>query len=171
MVDLSIVNKESLEFLGACKKGKKWFIRNIGSMPVNKINEIEGGHEEYIDWLKNKYPVSIDGMKHTFKDGSMRSYDKNGKILSYTDQHGRRWTRTFDDRGNILSYTDSDGYSWTLSRDEKGNALSYVDSNGFKWIRTYDNQGNVLSHTDSGGSNWTKTYDERGSMVSHIVGN
>jgi len=147
MVDLSIVNKESLEFLGACKKGKEWFLRNIGTLPVSKINEIEDDYEDYIGWLKDNYPVSIDGMKHTFRDGSVSTYNKNGNEISYINSNGFKYTKTYNENGNILSYDNSRGFSQTRTYNNKGNELTYIDSDGLSRTWTYDDKGNALSHT------------------------
>jgi len=167
MVDLTVVNKESLEFLGACKDGAKWFLRNIGELPVNKLDEIVGDYEHYIRWLKNNYPISVDGDIHMFRGGFIKTYDDNGNELTYKNSDGFNWTKTYDDKGNILTYKNSNGFNWTRTYDDNGNALTYTDSNEFYWTNTYDDNGNALTYTDSDGFYWTRTYDDNGNELSY----
>jgi len=48
-IDMSIVNEETLTKLDAREDIKKWFLRNIGTLPASKINDIEGEYNGYIE--------------------------------------------------------------------------------------------------------------------------
>ena len=120
MVDLTVINKESLKFLGACKEGTEWFLRNIGELPVNQLNDITGDYKGYVSWLRSNYPISVvDGVCKCI-DGSTRVYD-NGNMLSYTDSDGRTESYTYDSDGDMVICTDSDGrtdsYTYLKSED------------------------------------------------------
>lgn len=145
------VNEETLTALDASKGCKEWFLRNIGTLPAENINKIEGDFNGYVSWLKKKYKK---GKTNIIKDGS-------GNVISYTID-GVGITATYDSKGNQLTYKDSDGYSWERTYDKQGNMLTYKDSDGNSWERTYDSKGNELTYKNSYGELVKYTYKNDG---------
>jgi YD repeat-containing protein len=182
-IDFSAVNEETLTALDACEEGKKWFLRNIGSLDVCLIEKIEGDYDEYIEWLSYNYtdeniqrvlqridPEYADGsyLSHTSEDCCVKTYDENGNVLTYSNSFdGNSWTKTYDENGNALTHKDYRGYSWSKTYDENGNALTRKDSENYSWSKTYDENRNQLTYEDSEGFSLVNTYDENGNLLTY----
>ena len=77
-----------------------------------------------------------------------RTYDSNGKVLTYKDSSGFSCEKTYDSNGNTLTYKNSNGYSWEYTRDSKGNILTYKDSTGVTRGFNIPEKTNIWSDED-----------------------
>ena len=135
-VDLSVIDEHSLTFLNAPEDLKKWFLRNIGSLPVNKLKDVEGDYSGYVKRLKDKYINS--------------TYDNKGNILSHKDFYGPCKKYTYDDKGNMLFYKNSTGYWEKYTYDDKDNKISYKNPNGCWEKYTYTTNDEYFMQTLNG---------------------
>jgi len=194
-IDMSIVNEETLTKLGLNDNNKKWFLRNIGSLPVSKIKDIVGEYKNIVNWLINSYITSTyddygnklsyfdNVLKRTWylhydENGNMISktidknytmsytYDKRGNMLTHTDNHGYNDTRTYDDKDNLITRCDTEGNRWARTFDEHGNTLTLLNhKTGYMWAATYDKDDNQLTYVDNKGYSCANTYDQRGNRL------
>jgi len=178
MEKITVINKESLEKLKACKDGIRFFTRNIGELSVEKLKLVNGDYEDYVWWLKNaikkynsgyvKPPVkefervyNLDGSWFEFTSG------KFDNELSYKDSDGYWEKYTLDEYGNVLTFKNKRGYSYEYTRDKYGNKLSYKDNEGYWTEYTRDKYGNELTRKDNEG-HWTEyTRCEIGNILTH----
>jgi len=153
-IDMSVVNEETLTHLEACEDGKKWFLTNIGSLPVSKIQDIVGGYKGYINWLNLRYVRC--------------TYDEHGNVLVYKGRNGYKENHGYDKDGNHTSYSDTTGVRWIATYDEHGNRITYKDQYDYKEIRTYDDRNNMLTCEVVDGGLTTYTYDENNNLISSV---
>jgi YD repeat-containing protein len=102
-------------------------------------------------------------MKNIFNtEENLNLFNKNGiKVYEYfKNLNGFSYERTYDSNGKLLTYKDSDGFSYECTYDSNGNELTYKDSNGYSYEYTRDLQGNELTYKDSDGvrRGFDKTY-------------
>ena len=57
-----------------------------------------------------------------------KTYNENGKVLTFKDSDGSSYEHTYDKNGNMLTYKNSNGYSWEKTYNENGKQLTYKDS-------------------------------------------
>jgi len=64
---------------------------------------------------------------------------------------GYSYERTYDSNGKVLTYKDSDGFNYECTYDSNGKELTYKSSNGYSYEYTYDSNGKVLTYKNSKG--------------------
>ena len=175
-MDFKLINRETLQRLGACAEGIEWFVKNIGTLPVEKLKLVEGDYRGYVTWARKAYQV---GKKPIYEEHGnsltcrningrswTRTYDKDLNVLAYKDSNGYSWKKTYDEHGNLLTYKSS-VYSWEKTYDEHKDALTCKDSTGYSWEKKYDAHKNVLMFKHSSGFSWEQTYDAAGRVLTY----
>jgi RHS repeat-associated protein len=127
---------------------------------------------------------------------TVKTYDRNGNVLSVTDPVGRTTTYTYNALNEKTSVTNPAGTKTTYKYDTHGNLTSvltpvtgssepqlttYVydpahagdvtsmtDPNGHVWKYTYDQYGDRASLTDPAGNETTYSYNDRGWLMSEV---
>ena len=63
---------------------------------------------------------------------NLELFNKEGKKVYefYKYSSGISYERTYDSNGKDLTFKDSNGFSYEYTRDSNGNVLTYKDSNG-----------------------------------------
>jgi len=178
MKEITVINKEVLEKLDACKDGINFFTRNIGELPVEKLESVKGDHNGYVHWLKDalknynicedKPPIKL--FEHIdLGNNGWEEYtrDEFGNTLAYKNNYGFSSKSTRDKFGNILYYENNEGGWKKYTRDENGNLLKYEDNKGY-WIEIdKDKYGNVLTYKNSDGSSYEFTRDKFGNILTY----
>ena len=176
MKKITVVNKEVLKKLKACEDGIRFFVRNIGELPVDKLDLVEGDYKHYVEWLKNavteynnkphKPPVKEFERVYNL-DGSWFEFtrDKFGYTLTYKNSDGYWSDYTRDKNGKILSFKNSNGVSYEYTRDENGNELHYKNSSGNWSEYTRDENGAVLTYKNSDDFSYEYTRDKYGNEL------
>ena len=167
-IDLAVVNKDSLDFLDACKGIKKWFLNNIETLPVKCLDNIEGDYNFCIDGLKRIYPIKYeytsDKIKCFYNDREVILNNK-GHRLSVNYTNGRWEKYVYNDNDNLVLFEDSQKYHKTFKYDDNHNCIS-VNTPYIRQIKyTYDSKHNLLSSTYDDGF-WEKyKYDKNNNMI------
>lgn len=100
----------------------------------------------------------------SYKDGSRKKFDANGKILSITDATGNSTSFAHDAAGNLASITDAASRAITFAYDVNNLLTTITDPAGKEYTFTYT--GTFLSTvTWPDNSSWQYTYDENGFML------
>ena len=86
-------------------------------------------------------------------------FDKDGRLLYnfYKGSDGYNYERTYDSNGKVLTFKDSTGYSYESTYDSNGNELTYKNSTGVSCEYTYDSDGRELTYKNSTG--FTRGFD------------
>jgi len=66
------------------------------------------------------------------KTENLQLFNKEGKLVYefYKNSNGFSYERTYDSDGKKLTFKDSNRYSYELTYDSNGKELTYKDSNG-----------------------------------------
>lgn len=92
--------------------------------------------------------------------------NRQGEIISTTNQIGDQIMNQYDYRGKKVSSKDAMGYTTWYEYDDNDNLTSITDAYGNTTTMTYDVRGNVLTVSGSDGVSITSTYDERSLLTS-----
>ena len=116
---------------------------------IRIVREITDKNELY-DLLGKEKTFDKNGRELTYKDsnGFWRefTYNEDGKELTYKDSDGNWYEKTYDQNGNFLKCNSAGEFWYEYTYDENGNTLTYKDSDGFFNERTYDKNGNELTY-------------------------
>ena len=138
-MDTTTLNVEYLTKLDACDEAIQFVKRNnLEKFPVSRIDEINGDHNEWVEWIKDVL-------------NSVREYDANGNEIHLKDSNGYEEWREYDSNGNEIHYKDSDGYEYWREYDSNGNLIHFKNSNGYEEWREYDSNGNEIHFKNSDG--------------------
>ena len=87
------------------------------------------------------------------KKESLNLYnDKGGLVYGFYESYNGRWIeRTFDDNGKELTFKNSNGDWYEYTRDDQGNPLTYRNCHCYWYKKTYDDKGKELTFKDSEG--------------------
>lgn len=143
------------------------------------------------------YDENSDKRTTTNRNGknSVRLFDCDGLLISYTDENGNTKTYEYDSNNNIKKETDARGCSVIKSYNRFHKPTVITDKNGNKTYITYDMVGNVtnikypaingstpqesfvynsrnqiIQHTDRRGTVTVYTYDTNGMPATKKVG-
>ncbi len=102
---------------------------------------------------------------------SIRVFDSNGLLTSFTDENGKTKTYTYDSRYNVIKETDALGNSVVKQYNSFNKPTVITDKNGGKTYFTYDSKGNVtkITYPKIGEVAPTESfvYNERSQITSH----
>jgi hypothetical protein len=137
---------------------------------IKIIREIVDSNELF-ELLGQAKTFDENGRELTFKGSSgywhERTYDLNGRELTFKDSNGYSHERTCDLNGRELTFRNSNGHWYERTYDLNGKELTYKESGGFWRERTYDSDGQELSYKDSMGYWCERTYDPDGKELSY----
>ncbi|RDU23406.1 PKD domain-containing protein, partial [Anaerosacchariphilus polymeriproducens] len=78
-------------------------------------------------------------------------YNETGKIVSVTDDIGRKAGFSYDNNGNLKTFTNAAGESTIYNYDQNHRIISAVNNNNVTFVKnTYDEKGRVLSQEEAG---------------------
>lgn len=102
---------------------------------------------------------------------SVRKFNSDGLLTSYTDENGNTKTYAYDNNGNIVSETDALGNSVKAVYNKFNKPTQITDKNGNTTFYQYDSVGNLLSVTypQTGGTKAVEhyAYNDRNQVVIH----
>ena len=96
-----------------------------------------------------------------------RTYDAQGKTLTYKDKDGYWYECTYDIHGNELTHKRSDGHWYECTYDIHGYELTHKGSGDYWREYTRDEQGRVLVYKDSAMNRYEYARDEQGNVLAY----
>ncbi len=104
-------------------------------------------------------------------DQSIRIFDENGLLISYTDENGDTKTYCYDEHYNVIKETDANGNFVTKVYNNFNKPTEIIDKNGNKTQVSYDTKGNVemIIHPKINGVAPTEIfiYNTRNQLIQH----
>ena len=86
---------------------------------------------------------TASGWTWTPRDGSVETYDTNGKLRTITDSHGLTKTLTYDTSGRLAQVTGAFGQALTFTYYTSNLISTLTDPNGQSTTLTYDVNANL----------------------------
>jgi YD repeat-containing protein len=86
-------------------------------------------------------------------------YDKDDRLISYTDQNNNTTTYAYNGVGNMTGSTDPNGHLITYVYNSVNEQTEEIEPNGVTVSYTYDASGNQQTATDALGHTTTMLYD------------
>jgi YD repeat-containing protein len=179
-----ILTKKLLHQYGACDTSIDFCERNkLFGFDLDRIDEIEGDHEYYIEWLKyniinsevllddrdNIIYLGRTDMNSSESSRMMFSYDKNNNKTTEYNMNTKYWTRwEYDSNGNMIKEEDVKG-SWTKYKYNSRNELiKKYTSDGLRVRFKYDKNSNKIYEEGYCGTTVEYTYDNNNNMIFKI---
>jgi YD repeat-containing protein len=158
--------KELLEKIGCCKDGLK-FVEDykLSNYNIDKIDEIEGDYNGYMEWLKNYKNFKFEKNKFSydyFNNPTEVVYDVDESTTYYKGVDGVSYIK-YDDKGREILVGDED-YWIKKTYDEQGNMVKESNSNGVD-SHYYYNNDNKITKTVIGKRTTKYTYDKNGNLI------
>ncbi|WP_418968685.1 DNRLRE domain-containing protein [Alloscardovia omnicolens] len=100
-----------------------------------------------------------------------KTYNKNNRLASVTNEAGQTTNYSYDENGNVLTETRFDGAVKTSTYDKKNHLLSVTDFGGAETKHSYDNKGNLTQTVLPDGSTIAYKVDKKGRILSTTDGN
>ena len=115
------LNIKFLTALNACDSAVQFVKRNnLESFPVSMLDQIQGDHEGWVKWIKNKLL------------NTELEFDSDGNLIYSKDSDGNEYWYEYDSNGNEIHYKNSDGYECWNEYDSNGNEIHYKNSDGYE---------------------------------------
>lgn len=142
---------------------------NCLTYTYNKYGQVLTGNDSKgTCYFTNTYDEC--GRVATQKDGMLGSvastftYESNGKRIT-TDRNGNQSVRMFDSNGLLTSYTDENGNTKTYSYDNRYNVIKETDAQGNFISKTYNSFNKPTVITDKNGNKTYLAYDAKGNVI------
>lgn len=156
---------------------QRLIVATSDSQKVAILRQPDGKRDRFVQKADGSYtpPQSIhsalqknqDGT-HTLreKDGTLRNFDADGRLVSVNDRNGNTLSLTYDQSGFLTSESDSSGRSLQFTKGANGLVSSVVDPANRTFRYAYDAGGNLTRFTDPLGDAGTIHYDTTGRLTS-----
>lgn len=135
----------------------------INWIPIKQIvfTEKDGNGWTYVyDTLTETIKSKTDPLGNT----TSYTYDRQGNILTKTEQGIGTTTYTYDTKGNILTLKDPLDQTTTYTYNGFSQILTITGAPG-STTNTYDTKGNILTTTDPSGALTSYGYDTKGNLT------
>jgi YD repeat-containing protein len=140
-----------------------------GNVILKNVYNSQGRIVEQRDGLENlwKLKYSEGETVVTEPEGGEVSYGFDGqdRVVSETDQLGRKTTTAYDSTGNISEVVKPGAAKWTLGHDAVGNLISVKDPEGGERKYEYDGQNRLTTFTDDLGNAWSYEWSKANDLT------
>jgi RHS repeat-associated protein len=101
------------------------------------------------------------GFRYTDTDGSVETFDADGKWLSSVDLHGRTLTAEYRRQtGRLIRVSANTGESLSLAYDSHGQLSRLTDHTGRSWAYRYNGYANLVGVDEPDGVSRTYLYED-----------
>ena len=150
-MDTTTLNTEFLKAINACPAAIEFVIRNkLESLPLSRLNEIEGNYNYYVSWMKNKtweFDQNNNKILEVDSDGDETrwEYDQNNNKIRVVLADGRENRWEYDQNNNKILEVDSGGYEIRWEYDRNNNKIRVVYPDGYEkcWETEYYDNGQL----------------------------
>ena len=108
---------------------------------------------------------SDGSLRLTDKEGIVRAYDAEGRLVSIADRNGNTLTLSYDATGFMTTIADGAGRTVRLNKGANGRIASIVDPAGRIFNYVYDSNGNLIRALDPAGGATVYTYDANHNLL------